>query len=208
MATSARHSVLASIGAASLVLGLAFVAALALAVRGGFSTRAEPSVLEALAARAARSLALPARARKLPAPPVTPEALSEAGVHWAAHCASCHGVDGAGDTPIGQHLYPRPPDLRALDSQRRGDGELYFVIKNGVRLTGMPAWGEPGDDDGESWALVAFIRTLPRLTDAELAELRAQLPRTPHELAEDLEEQRFLRGEPAPAENPQEHRHE
>lgn len=194
MAKTARQSVLASLGAASLVLGLVFAAALALAVRGGFSTRAEPSVLEALAARAARSLAVPVRARKLASPPVTPGALREAGLHWAAHCASCHGVDGAGDTALGQRLYPRPPDLRALEAQRQSDGELYFAIKNGVRLTGMPAWGEPGDDDGESWALVAFIRTLPRLTEAELAELRAQLPRTPHELAEDLEEQRFLRG--------------
>lgn len=204
--------VLATIGAVSLALALAGAAALALAIHGGFSTRAEPSALEALVAGAARNLSVPARARKLAAPPVTRESLGEARLHWASHCASCHAVDGAGDTAMGQRLYPRPPDMRAPPTQRQSDGELYFVIKNGVRLTGMPAWGEPGDDDGESWALVAFIRTLPKLTEGDLDQIRSNLPRTPHELREELEEQQFLRGEPPPASptpnNPQEHHHE
>lgn len=212
MSTTASQRVLATVGAVSLLVALAGVAALALAVHGGFSTRTEPSSLEVLVAGAARSLAIPSRARKLKAPPATSESLREARVHWALHCASCHAVDGAGDTAMGQRLYPRPPDMRATPTQRRSDGELYYAIKNGVRLTGMPAWGDPGDDDSESWALVAFIRSLPELTQSELDEIRANLPRTPHELREELEEQQFLRGEPPPAsptpQNLQEHRHE
>ena len=199
MSQPRSQRVLASIGALALLLGMTAAAALALTIREGFSTRDEPSSLEAFAASAARSLATPARARRMQAPPITPELLEEARVHWASHCANCHGVDGAGDTTMGQLLYPRPPDMRAAPTQRLSDGELYFVIKNGVRLTAMPAWGVAGDDDGESWALVAFIRTLPKLTESELNEIRSNLPRTPHELREELEEQQFLRGEPAPA---------
>jgi len=123
---------------------------------------------------------------------MTEEQSKQARLHWASHCASCHAVDGSGDTAVGRNLYPHAPDMRAASTQRLSDGELYFVIKNGVRLTGMPAWGEPGDDDAEGWALVGFIRTLPRLTEGELDELRANLPRTPHELREELEEQQFL----------------
>lgn len=201
--------VLASIGAVSLLVALASAAALALAIHGGFSTRDEPSSLEALMARAARSLATPSRARKLPSPPVTPASVKEARTHWASHCANCHDIDGSGKTAMGRNLYPRPPDMREAPTQRQTDGELYFVIKNGVRLTGMPAWGERGDDDAESWALVAFIRTLPKLTESDLEELRGNLPRTPHELREELEEQEFLRGDQSsPTPNPQEQHHE
>ena len=202
-----RQRVLSSIGAVSLLLALVGAVSGVLMVQRGFSTRDEPSSLEALVARAARSLAVTAQSKKLSGPPTTPELLHDARLHWASHCASCHGVGGAGDTALGQRLYPRAPDMRAAATQGQSDGELYFVIKNGVRLTGMPAWGEPGDQDTETWALVAFIRTLPQLTDDDLAELRAHLPRTPHELREEQEEQEFLRGEPPPTQ-PQEHRHE
>lgn len=203
--------VLATIGAASLLVGVLGAATLALTLRGGFSTRTEPSSLEAILAGTARTLSIPAQAGELHAPSMTPELLRDARHHWAAHCANCHASDGAGDTAMGQHLYPRPPDLRTATSQALSDGALYFIIKNGVRLTGMPAWGDPGDDDAESWALVAFIRTLPKLTEAELADVRANLPRTPHEQEEELEEQRFLRGEPPPAsptDTPPEHHHD
>lgn len=205
------HSVLAFVGALSLGLGLLGAGAFALGLKRGFSTRDDPSSLEALVARTARRLAVPSHSKELRAPPPTPALLQEARAHWASHCASCHGEDGAGQTAIGQRLYPRAPDMRAASTQEQTDGELYFVIKNGVRLTGMPAWGEPGDQDPESWALVAFIRTLPKLTPDELAEVRANLPRTPHQLREELEEQEFLRGAPSlapPTTKPPEHRHE
>jgi mono/diheme cytochrome c family protein len=56
------------------------------------------------------------------------------------------------------------------------DGEIYYVIDQGIRLTGMPAWGKPGDDDRESWALVSFIRKLPTLTPAEVEAMKAMNP--------------------------------
>src|SRR6185295_5364519 len=112
-------------------------------VRYGFSARDEPSRIEAMVARRVRSLGVPARAKQLPNPvAVTPEVLAEARAHFADHCALCHANDGSGDTEIGQSLYPKAPDMRLPATQSMTDGELYYIIQNGVRLTGMPAWGE------------------------------------------------------------------
>lgn len=198
--------VLAVIGLLSVIGFVVGAAAFLLMLRSGLSTRDAPSRLEATLAHAARALARPASARSLvaPAKASSPEALTEARAHWASHCAICHGDDGAGSSPIGRALYPRAPDMRAPQTQGLTDGELYDVIKNGVRLTGMPAWGTPGADDGETWALVAFLRTLPRLTPEELAEIRRNTPRTPHELKEEREEEQFLQGLP-PDPDPKEH---
>jgi hypothetical protein len=72
------------------------------------------------------------------------------------------------------------------------DGELYWIIKNGIRLTGMPAWGDPGDDDRESWGLVAFIRHLPSLTAQEVEEMERLNPKSAHEIEEQRLEEEFL----------------
>ena len=147
----------------------------AIMFRGGIGARPEPSRLEAALARRARSLAIPGAARDRPNPlPVTPETLAEGRAHFADHCASCHANDGSGDTPLGRGLYPRAPDMRRPETQRLSDGEIFWIIENGVRFTGMPAWGAPGRE-AESWALVRFIRHLPSLTPEEkrfLAEAR------------------------------------
>lgn len=187
---------LAWIGLAFVVVVTVGAAAFALMLHSGVSTRDEPSGIEATIARAAKRLAVPAGARALAAPPevFSSISLADARAHWASHCANCHADDGSGATPMGRNLYPRPPDMRAKPTQQLTDGELYFVIKNGVRLTGMPAWGEPGGADLETWALVAFIKTLPRLTADELAEIRRSTPRTRHDLEEELEDESFLKG--------------
>ena len=71
------------------------------------------------------------------------EVLADARAHWADHCAVCHANNGSGDTMYGKTMYPRPPDMRQKDTQEMSDGELYYTIKNGVRLSGMPAFGDP-----------------------------------------------------------------
>jgi hypothetical protein len=65
-----------------------------------------------------------------------------------------------GDMPYTM-TYPRPPDMRKKDTQEMSDGELYYT--NGVRLSGMPAFGDPSDDDVDSWKLVVFIRHPPQI---------------------------------------------
>jgi mono/diheme cytochrome c family protein len=173
-----------------------------LMVRRGFSARDEPSWAETFVARRVRSLAVPSRARnaKNPLPP-TSEVLADGRGHFADHCAVCHANDGSGRTTIGQNLYPKAPDMRQDDTQRLTDGELYYIIQNGIRLTGMPAWGEQRDDnDEDGWKLVLFIRHLSELTPAQLKEMEKLNPKTAAELEEERQDEEFLRGGGAPAE--------
>jgi len=88
--------------------------------------------------------------------------------------------------------------MRQSGTQDQSDGELYYTINNGVRLTGMPAFGPPGDNDTASWKLVCFIRRLPKLTDDELETLKSLNPRTPDEYEEERQEREFLNGGPLP----------
>lgn len=132
----------------------------------GFSAREKPSRLEALLARHARRIATPHGARELKNPvQATPLAIAEARDHFADHCATCHANNGSGRTQINAGLYPPAPDMRRSDTQDLTDGEIFYIIKNGIRFTGMPGWG--GDDE-ENWKLVLFIRHLPELTSQEL----------------------------------------
>lgn len=172
--------------------------------RRGLSTRSEPSGAEVLLARTMRRLATPGDARTMTNPvQPTPEVLEEGLEHFADHCASCHANNGSGDTEIGRNLYPRAPDMRAAPTQELSDGELFSIIENGIRLTGMPAWGT-GTPEGQraSWALVHFIRRLPALTDDEIARMEQLNPKTAEQWREEEAARRFLAGEdakPAPA---------
>ena len=153
-----------------VVLAAGAVGVLAYAKTHGFSARAKPSALEAAVARRLRSLAIPSDAKALKNP-LTPNAatLAEARDHFADHCALCHANDGSGDTMINDGLYPPAPDLRKERTQGLSDGDLLYIIKNGVRFTGMPGWG--GDDE-ENWELVLFIRHLPELSPEELEQMQ------------------------------------
>ena len=163
-----------------IVVGVALVA-LALAgfarmLRRGFSAHDEPTAIEAFAARTIRSWAVPADLRGAENPlPLTPAVVTDARAHWADHCAVCHGNDGKGRTTIGGHLYPRAPDMTLPATQELTDGELFAIIENGIRLTGMPGWGNGTAESGYgSWSLVHFIRRLPRLTPEEIAGMEAE----------------------------------
>ena len=162
--------------------------------RHGFSARDEPSGLEKFVARQTRRLAMPRERRALKNPlPATPEGLADARAHFADHCASCHGNDGRGETEIGRNLYPKAPNMAAADTQGLSDGELFSIIKNGIRLTGMPAWGaDTPQDDRASWQLVHLIRRFPKITEPEIREMEALNPVSPAELRERSEEERFL----------------
>lgn len=102
---------------------------------------------------------------------------------------------------FGKAMYPKPPDMRRPQTQNQSDGALYYTIKNGVRLTGMPAFGEPGDADADSWKLVCFIRHLPQVSAEEERQMQKLNPKTPEDLEEERQEEQFLNGgsEPAPS---------
>jgi mono/diheme cytochrome c family protein len=158
--------------------------------------RQAPSRTEAALSRGLRSLSVPSNAKQSKNPfTSSPELLQESARHFADHCASCHGNDGSGNTEVGRNLYPAAPDMRLADTQQLSDGELYYIIHNGIRWTGMPAWGEPGNsDDHDSWKLVLFIRHLPNLTAGELHDMERFNPKSAADRDEEKEEQEFLNG--------------
>jgi mono/diheme cytochrome c family protein len=167
----------------------------------GLSARAEPGALETAIARTMRSLAVPRADRDRRSPvPATPETIEAGMAHFADHCAACHANDGSGETEIGLGLYPPPPDMRREPTQSLTDGELFYIIENGVRLTGMPAFGT-GTPEGEeeTWHLVHFIRELPRLSEEQIEKMKAMNPRPPAQIRQEMEEQRFLEGGEPPS---------
>jgi mono/diheme cytochrome c family protein len=160
----------------------------------GFSAKPEPHPLEIVVARQIRHLAIPLEQRNAQNPiPLNPDVIKESLAHFADHCATCHANDGSGQTPIGKNVYPKAPDLRLADTQSMSDGEIFWVIHNGIRFTAMPAWGD-GDpaEDKASWKLVHFIRHLPKLTPKELERMKALNPKTKHDLAEEAAFDQFL----------------
>jgi predicted CXXCH cytochrome family protein len=123
--------------------------------------------------RTVRNLGIPRSSRGEKNPwTATPETLQEARENFTNHCAGCHGKDGNAQSEIGQNLEPKAPDLRAAPTQNLSDGEIHYIIKNGVRLTGMPAWGNShvGQEDNNAWKLVLFIRSISQLTPQQKAE--------------------------------------
>ena len=88
--------------------------------------------------------------------------------HFAAHCASCHGAPGVPRGDIAQGLYPKPADL-SQSARLYTPGELFWIVKNGIKMSGMPAWADHSDD--ELWGTVAFIEKLPGMSEADYAKL-------------------------------------
>ena len=190
------------------LVGVAVVSTLILVIgvgvwrmlRRGFSAHDEPTRIEASLAGMMRRWSTPGELRRMANPvALTPEVLAEARAHFADHCASCHGNDGKGKTQIGERLYPRAPDMTLAATQSLSDGELFAIIENGVRLTGMPGWGDGSAESGYgSWTLVHFIRHLPALQPAEIAEMEKLNPMRRGELEALLAEEALRAGQDAP----------
>lgn len=207
---------LIGLAAGPLLLGLAAYAFLV--VRSdGFGTRTKPPWLEAAIARRLRRAAIPSAATSLKNPVSnSAEVLAEAREHWADHCAGCHANDGSGDIPMGKQMYPPAPDMRLPATQQLSDGELFYIIENGIRHTGMPAWGapdrsQPGAVEAsvtgvDTWKLVYFIRHLPQITAQERLDMEKMNPKSPSEIKEEQEEEEFLKGNPS-HEHTTEHHH-
>ena len=88
--------------------------------------------------------------------------------HYAAHCAVCHGAPGVPKGAIAQGLYPRPPDL-AKTAPLYSPADLFWIVKHGIKMTGMPGWSDHSDD--ELWATVAFLEKLPGMSEQDYASL-------------------------------------
>ena len=190
---------------------VAFVGVFRISTRG-ISSRAQPGRFETVVARSLRHLAIPRSAREQKNPVErTPDVVAEGMAHFADHCAGCHANNGSGDTEIGRGLYPKPPDMRLNDTQSLSDGELFYIIENGVRFTGMPAWSTGNEEGGHgTWHLVHFIRELPHLTSEQIDQMKKLNPQSPDDIREEQEHQNVSHGEPdatKPHQSPHKHQH-
>jgi mono/diheme cytochrome c family protein len=207
-----RRILLIVIAVALLGLLMAITASV---LHDGLSSRATPTRLETMIMRNARHLAIPSNAKTAQNPVLdSADVQRDARLHFADHCSICHANDGSGRTLFGNGLYPKPPDLRLSRTQDLSDGELFWIIENGVRFTGMPAFSSNGNHANsgnhggaiDSWKLVHFIRHLPRLTTAELVEMERYNPKGPEDRKEEQEENEFL-NEATPKAKPESQNH-
>ena len=125
-----------------------------------------PSQEETGLANAAKDVTIPLEAGKMKNPmPETNEVVSQGQELFLGSCAQCHGPNARGDTDIGRNMNPPAMDLTSPHVQHWSDAELFWIIQNGVRLTGMPAWKSSISAD-DTWKLARFIHKLPHLDAA------------------------------------------
>ena len=81
-------------------------------------------------------------------------------------CTNCHGGPGVGWAKFSEGLHPGPPDLKDVVNDRTPP-QLFWVVKNGIKMTGMPSFGSIGTPDEEIWKIVAFLKKLPKVSEAD-----------------------------------------
>lgn len=125
----------------------------------------------------ARERSVEVRADDIDVPPLEERALAIKGAgNYAAMCAQCHLSPGAKPTELHRGLYPVPPRLAQHPVE---PAAAFWVIKHGIKASGMPAWGE-SMNDADIWNLVAFLRVLPSLDPAAYTEMVARSPGHAH----------------------------
>jgi len=116
-----------------------------------------------------RERSIAARAAGLAVPNLADPALIALGAeHYAGMCTGCHLAPGMGDNEMRQGLYPKPPNLS--ERRDRSPAESFWIVKHGLKMSGMPAWGVTHDDEA-IWGLVAFLQQLPAMDGAAYAAL-------------------------------------
>jgi mono/diheme cytochrome c family protein len=162
---------------AGILTGLILLAvgAAAVAYTGVFDVSASrpPSGLEKRVAGFALDHSVAKRAPKGENPLAkSPDAARVGMAHYREMCVFCHGAPGVDASEAGEGLNPPAPDLTGKKTQARTDGELFWIVQNGIRMTGMPAFGSTHKDE-ELWKMVAFLRHLPSLTPEEEKALKS-----------------------------------
>ena len=105
--------------------------------------------------------------------------ISSGGADYKDMCAGCHLSPGVAETDFSESLYPKPPNFTKANIVKRyqtenGAKQSFWAIKHGIMASGMPAWGASHDDD-RMWAMVAFIRSLPELNEAQYTVLTTRI---------------------------------
>jgi len=171
---------------ALLIAGALVASASAFIYAGIFNVAADAphSAFTYTIMEAVRSRSIATRANDLQPPPLDNAALISTGAeHYAAMCSGCHlSPDKTTDSEIRAGLYPKPPDL--TKHRHASPAEAFWVIKHGIKMSGMPAWGMT-HDDSSIWGLVAFLQKLPELTPAQYQELAKTETESHHQHAHD-----------------------
>jgi mono/diheme cytochrome c family protein len=148
-----------------VIVGIIIALALVLAgygvSRASISALPEPGPVETFLATKTKDwfIRRAARGPLPPAPPNDTSSVSAGGVLFGMACASCHGRDGRTPTPIGRSMYPRALDLSSHEVQRLSDQQLFWIIRNGIRLSGMPGFARINTND-QIWQLTYYVRRL------------------------------------------------
>jgi mono/diheme cytochrome c family protein len=142
-----------------LMLGV--IGAMLGALLQGCTADKQPSQEETSLANAAKDVTIPLEAGKMTNPlPDTAEVVSQGQEVFLGSCAQCHGPEARGDTTVGRNMAPPAMDLTSAHVQHWNDAELFWIIQNGVRLTGMPSWKSSISAD-DTWKLTRYIHSLP-----------------------------------------------
>jgi mono/diheme cytochrome c family protein len=153
-----------------LLLGAVGVAGIGIAVAlraVNLSATARPSKMEKAVAHAVLDASVRARAPRGKSAPTDPASVTSGREAYRANCLVCHGVPGGEQSAIAAGLNPPVPDLAEPETQGRSDGELFYLVSGGVRLTGMPGF-EKSLPEKTRWEVVGFLRALPKLGETEL----------------------------------------
>jgi mono/diheme cytochrome c family protein len=167
-----------------ILLGFALVllAGLVITATGAFDVAAvsPPSKMEQKMANFTLKRSLARRAPRTANPMAASPEIWRAGLsHYKENCVMCHGAPGVDESEFGQGLNPPAPDLTLPAIQKMSDGELFWIVSNGIRMTGMPAFS-PTHKPEEVWKIVSFVRHLPELTDEEQKALGAGMDEKAH----------------------------
>jgi mono/diheme cytochrome c family protein len=159
--------VLAAIGLIAIVVA---VAAAAFFLGGYYSvaaSQAEPDLVAAALIRV-RNASIDRHATELPPMPLDDPATVQAGarVFLERGCANCHGAPGVGWAKFSEGMNPGPPDLKDVVGGLE-PRHLFWVVRNGIDMTGMPAFGPIGVPDKDIWSIVAYLKKLPGVTDQD-----------------------------------------
>ena len=163
MRPSVKRLSIAGVGVIVLVAAIALAAS-----RFTLSALPEPGSAETFLATKAKHYLVQRGSRDAvpPPPPEGPAAIKEGKKLFGTECAACHGLSGRDPTDTGRWMYPRAANLASGDSQSYSDREIFWIIKNGIRLSGMPAFGRVEPDE-HIWDLVLYVRTLPQAPATE-----------------------------------------
>ncbi|UCV07603.1 c-type cytochrome [Dechloromonas denitrificans] len=160
-------------GAVSVV-GLGAIAGYALIQSGGIDFAADsahsPGITKFIEWAREQSVAKQAKDIVPPTDLASEERIRRGAGNYEAMCVSCHLSPGVEDSEIRKGLYPSPPNLSlasAATDEQGADGRRFWIIKHGIKGSGMPAWAKGGMDDEAIWDLTAFIKVLPKLSSAE-----------------------------------------